>query len=57
MASECKNRYNETCLGVTNDLKCTDMCLFHDCGNCVEILYEEEEEIEFDSDGEDGEEE
>ena len=34
------------------------MCLFHDCGNCVEILYEEEEEeIEFDSDGEDGEEE
>ena len=44
-------------MGVTNDLKCTDMCLFHDCGNCVEILYEEEEEIEFDSDGEDGEEE
>ena len=66
MACECKNRCNETCLGVTNDLKCTDMCLCHDCGNCVEILYEEEEEeeeeeekeeIEFDADGEDGEEE
>ena len=62
MACECKNRCNETCLGVTNDLKCTDMGLCHDCGNCVEILYEEEEEeeeeeIEFDADGEDGEEE
>ena len=64
MACECKNRCNETCLGITNDLKCTDMCLCHDCGNCVEILYEEEEEeeeekeeIEFDADGEDGEEE
>ena len=64
MACECKNRCNETCLGITNDLKCTDMCLCHDCGNCVEILYKEEEEeeeekeeIEFDADGEDGEEE
>ena len=28
------------------------MCMRHDCGNCEEILYEEEVEIEFDSDEE-----
>ena len=26
------------------------MCLCEDCGNCKKILYEEEGEIEFDSD-------
>ena len=35
----------------------TDKCLCHDCGNCEEILYEEEGEIDFDSDDEDDEEE
>ena len=33
------------------------MCLCHDGGNCEEILYEEQGEIEFDSDDEDDEEE
>ena len=33
------------------------MCLCHDGGNCEEILYEEEGEIEFDSDDEDDKEE
>ena len=45
-----------TCLCVANDLKCTDTCLCHDCVNCKEILYEDEGEIEFDSDDEDDEE-
>ena len=57
MVSECKKRCNETCLCVANDLKCTDTCLCHDCVNCKEILYEDEGEIEFDSDDEDDEEE
>ena len=57
MACECKERCNEACLCVANDLKCTDKCLCHDCGNCEEILYEEEAEIDFDSDDEDDEEE
>ena len=56
MAYKCKKRCNETCLCVANDLKCTDMCLCHDCGNREEILYEEEREIQFDSDDEDDEE-
>ena len=57
MACECKKRCNETCLCVVNDLKCTDMCLCHNCENYEEILQEEGGEIEFDSDDEDDEEE
>ena len=56
MACKCIKRCNETCLCVANGLKCTDMCLCHDCGNREEILYEEEREIEFDSGDEDDEE-
>ena len=40
VACECKNRRNETCLCVANDLKYTNMCLCHDCRNCLESLYE-----------------
>ena len=46
MACKCKKVCKETCLCVANDLKCTDMCLFHNCWNCEEVLYEEEGETE-----------
>ena len=57
MARECKNQCNKTCICVANDLQYTGMFLCHDCGNCKQILYKEEEEIEFESDDEDDEEE
>ena len=53
-ACECKKRCNETFLCVANN---TDICWCHECGNCEEILYEEEGEIGFDSDDLDDEEE
>ena len=53
MARKSKKVYDETCLCVANDLKSTDMCLCCDCWNCEEILYQEEGEIEFNSDDED----
>ena len=49
MACRCKNDVTKLACELQT-ISGVLMCLCEDCGNCKKILYEEEGEIEFDSD-------